>query len=39
MTTELKTNELDKVTVGIFIPNLHTDEEYRDCGIKEFCYD
>ena len=33
MTTELKVNELDQVTGGNFIPNLHTDEEYRNCGI------
>ena len=36
MTTELKTNELDKVTGGNFIPNVYSNEEYREYGILVF---
>ena len=38
MTTELKVNELDQVTGGNFIPNEHSDEEYRECGIMVVNY-
>ena len=36
MTTEIKVNELDKVTGGNFLPNDYTEEEYRSYGIMVF---